>query len=112
MRFLLPISVIIFVFISCSKEPEYIEYIYEVSGTGGSYDVTLQNSDDNTSQYSNVGNGWWYKWKQTGTRWLYFSAQNNNSSGTVIVKIYKSGKVIATNTSDGGYVIATVSGNY
>jgi hypothetical protein len=112
MKFLLPISVIIFLFISCSKEPEYIEYTYEVSGTGGSYDVTLQNSDDNTSQYSNVGNGWWYKWKQTGTRWLYFSAQNNNSAGTVIVKIYKAGKVISSNTSEGGYVVATVSGNY
>jgi len=41
----------------------------------------------------------------------FLSAQNQNGSGTVNFKIIKDGTVIATNTSSGGYVIATVSGN-
>ena len=41
----------------------------------------------------------------------FLSAQNQNGSGTVNFKIIKDGTVIATNTSSGGYVIATVSDN-
>ena len=96
----------------CEKNNGPVEYRYEVSGTGGSYDVTLQNVDDNTQQYSNVGNNWYYSWTQTGTRWLYLSAQNQNSSGTVTVRILRNGVVMEENTSSGGYTIATVSGDY
>ncbi len=103
---------VVFSITSCSKELFNSEYKYEVSGTGGSYDVTLENTDNNTQQHSSVGNGWFYEWEQSGTRWLYLSAQNNNSSGSVTVKIYRKGKVVAENTSYGGYTIATVSGDY
>jgi hypothetical protein len=119
---------VLWIFISCDKAPTSKqvtwEYKYEVSGTSGNYSVTIQNTDNNTQQWSSVGNGWWYKWNQTltvdgndtplegQTRWLYLSAQNNNSSGDVTVKIYRNGKVVATNTSYGVYSIATVSGNY
>jgi hypothetical protein len=95
--------------VGCKKEASYK---YEVTGTSGSYSVTIQNSDDNTQQWSKVGNGWTYIWSQTGERWLYVSAQNNNSTGNVTVKIIKNGKVITQNTSYGGYSIATASGNY
>ena len=98
---------------SCTKyEATKSEYKYEVSGTSGSYSVTLQNVDNNTQQWSSVSNGWYYGWTQTGTRWLYLSAQNNTANGNVTVKIIKDGKVVATNTSYGAYSIATVSGNY
>lgn len=98
---------------SCTVEDTPTPYEYRVSGTSGSYSVTLQNAYDNTEQYSNVGNGWWYKWTQTGgTRWLYVSAQNNKSTGNVTVQIVRAGKVVASNTSYGGYTIATVSGRY
>jgi hypothetical protein len=98
---------------SCTVEDTPTPYEYRVSGTSGSYSVTLQNAYDNTQQYSNVGNGWWYKWTQTGgTRWLYVSAQNNKSTGNVTVQIVRAGKVVASNTSYGGYTIATVSGRY
>lgn len=93
-------------------EEDKSEYMYEVTGTSTSYSVTIQNADDNTQQWSSVSSGWWYKWEQTGERWLYVSAQNNKSSGNVTVKIYKDGKVIAQNTSYGGYTIATVSGTH
>lgn len=97
---------------SCELVETEKEYKYEVTGTGGSYSVTIQNDKDDTQQYSKVGNGWWYKWNQTGERWLYVSAQNNNSSGNVTVKIIRDGKVVKTNTSYGGYSIATASGTY
>ncbi len=104
---------IILLAVSCTPEDSPVPYEYRVSGTGGSYSVTLNNAYDNTQQWSNVGNGWWYKWTQTGgTRWLYISAQNNNASGNVTVQIVRAGKVVASNTSYGGYTIATVSGRY
>jgi hypothetical protein len=86
--------------------------------------MTIQNTSDNTQQWSSVGNGWVYSWTQkltvdgdgtpleNQTRWLYVSAQNNNSSGDVTVKIYRNNVVVATNTGYGAYTIATVSGNY
>lgn len=98
---------------SCGKyEPSNSQYKYEVTGTSGNYSVTIQNTDDNTQQWSSVSNGWYYSWTQTGTRWLYLSAQNNTANGSVTVKIYKDGQVVATNTSYGAYSIATVSGDY
>jgi hypothetical protein len=99
-------------FSSCEKSLFDSDYKYEVTGTSGNYSITIQNVDDNTQQYSNVGNGWWYSWTQSGSRWLYIAAQNNNSEGNVTVKIYRKGKVVAENTSYGGYTIATVSGDY
>lgn len=103
---------LLLVLTSCTAEEQAISYEYRVSGTSGNYSVTLQNAYDNTQQWDPVGNGWWYKWSQTGTRWLYISAQNNNSSGSVTVQIVRGGQVVASNTSYGGYTIATVSGRY
>lgn len=95
----------------CSKDGG-TEYYYEVTGSGGSFDVTIEGAPSGTAQFADVRSGWRYKWNQYGTRWLYVSAQNNNSSGDVTVKIVRRGKVKATQTSSGGYVIATVSGEY
>jgi hypothetical protein len=110
MKKLLSILTISILFFGCKKLPD--KYKYEVTGSSGDYSITIQNSDNNIQQWSNVGNGWWYTWEQTGTRFLYLSAQNNQSSGNVTVKIYKNNSVIAQNTSYGGYSIATVSGTY
>jgi len=97
---------------SCTAEEQPISYEYRVTGTSGSYSVTIENAYDNSQQWGEVGNGWWYKWTQTGTRWLYVSAQNNRSSGNVTVQIVRGGVVVASNTSYGGYTIATCSGRY
>jgi hypothetical protein len=96
----------------CTKESMQSDYKYEVSGTGGDFSITCEGAPSGTVQYSNVGSGWAYTWKQTGTRWLYMSAQNNTDSGTVTVKIIRNGKVLAQQTSSGAYVIATVDGEY
>jgi hypothetical protein len=96
----------------CTKESMQSDYKYEVSGTAGDYSITCEGAPSGTVQYSNVGSGWAYTWKQTGTRWLYMSAQNNTDSGTVTVKIIRDGQVVAQQTSSGAYVIATVDGEY
>ncbi len=96
---------------SCGKNSSD-DYKYEVTGTSGNYSVTIENTDNETQQWSSVSNGWYYTWKQNGTRWLYLSAQNNTASGNVTVTIYKNGKVLTSNTGYGGYSIATVDGDY
>ncbi len=96
----------------CSKESMQSSYKYEVSGSADDYSITCEGAPSGTVQYANVGSGWTYTWTQTGTRWLYMSAQNNTGSGTVTVKIIKDGKVLAQQTSSGAYVIATVDGTY
>ena len=97
----------------CSKDVTH-NYAYEVSGTANNYNLTIEAAPSGTAQYSNVGSGWKYTWTQVNDnpRFLYISAQNQNSSGTFTVKIIKDGSVIATKTSSGAYVIATVSGSY
>ena len=97
---------------SCQKELISDSYRYEVSGTSGSYSVTIQNCHGDTQQWDDVGNGWVYSWTQCCSDWRYVSAQNNDSYGTVTVKIIKNGNVMEKNTSYGGYTIATASGNY
>ena len=96
----------------CTKESMQSDYKYEVSGSARNFSITCEGAPSGTVQYANVGSGWAYTWKQTGTRWLYMSAQNNTSSGTVTVKIIRNGKVLAQQTSSGAYVIASVDGTY
>ena len=110
MKRILPILFLSVLLFGCKKEPVY--YSYEVTGTSGNYFVTIENASGDTEQYSEVGNGWRYTWTQTGARWLYVSAQNNLNSGTVIVKIIRDGAVVKQAVSQGGYVIATASGEF
>lgn len=115
MKRILSILIVLFslTFVSCEDSLfGYNTYRYEVTGTSGSYSVAIQNTDNNTQHYDPVGDGWWYEWEQSGTRWLYLSAQNNYDYGSVTVRITKNGRVLEENTSYGGYTIATVSGNY
>lgn len=106
MKQIILIFLIAFLF-SCKKE---VEYKYVVTGTSGDYDVTYSNSNEGTEQMSNVGSGWSYKWTSSDLdRFLYISAQNNKSSGSVTVTIYSDGTSIKTASSSGAYVIATAS---
>lgn len=109
---LIALSLLLVAITGCTKESMQSDYKYEVSGTAGDYSITCEGAPSGTVQYSNVGSGWAYTWIQTGTRWLYMSAQNNTDSGTVTVKIIRDGQVVAQQTSSGAYVIATVDGEY
>jgi len=84
---------------------------YEISGTASSVNVTLNNSTGGTEQYSTVLLPKKYSYTTFSDSFLYISAQNNGSSGSVTVKIFLYGKLFKTSTSSGAYVIATASGS-
>ncbi len=94
---------------------------YVVSGTARSVDLTIENSSGGVSQYSNKSLPWEYVFSVKSSKYnspfLYVSAQNNNSSGSVTVKIYikksieENYALFKTSTSKGSYVISTVYGS-
>jgi len=94
---------------SCSIAPTVV--LYKVSGTALTVDVTYENSSGGTSQVSGVSLPWQYQFSVTGSAYhfLYVSAQNSGSSGSVTSEIYVDGKVDKSSTSSGAYVIATSS---
>lgn len=105
-----------FFLISCSDvlNPEETKYSvkYAVTGTAKKVSITIENENGGTSQFSDVSVPWSYTFpvkKKPGT-FVYVSAQNEGSSGSVTVKIYRDGKVFKSSTSSGAYVIATASG--
>ena len=82
---------------------------YKISGTATSVDVTLSNSSGGTEQYSDVYLPKNYSYSYFSDNFLYISAQNNGSSGTVDVKCYYKGVLKNSAHSEGAYVIATAS---
>ena len=91
-------------------EPLAWDVEYRVSGSGGSFDVTISNEDDGTSQFDNVSSGWKHSFSTTDSdHFLYVSAQNQNSTGSVTAKIYVDGREKKKSTSNGAYVIASCS---
>jgi hypothetical protein len=83
---------------------------YEVTGSASSVDVTYENEDGGTSQQSGVSVPWSYSFTGHNGDFVYISAQNNGSSGSVTVTIYKNDSVFKTSTSSGAYVIADAYG--
>jgi len=124
------ISAIIILITGCDlyDEEDYPEwngnrYIkYEVTGSAVTVDITIENEDEGTSQFSDVSVPWTYifpekKYVDEGDYiFVYVSAQNQGETGTVTASIYykkkKSGdyKQFKSSTSSGAYVIATASG--
>jgi hypothetical protein len=92
---------------------------YVVTGTAPTVNLTIENSSGGTSQYSSKTLPWEYEFSGSvsnyGYDFLYVSAQNNSSSGSVTAQIYvkKSNEndysLWKTSTSNGSYVIATAS---
>jgi len=91
--------------------PDTYEYKveYKISGTATSVSVTLSNPTGGTEQYSDVILPKVYSYKYFSDNFLYISAQNNGSSGTVNVKCYYKGVLKDSAHSEGAYVIATAS---
>ncbi|MDP6433770.1 MAG: MmpS family transport accessory protein [Candidatus Scalindua sp.] len=95
-------------FFSCDLFEWDVEY--SVTGSGGSFDVTISNKDDGTSQFDNVSSGWTYSFSTDDeNHFLYVSAQNQSSSGSVTTKIFVDGDKKKSSTSNGAYVIASCS---
>lgn len=99
---------------------------YKVEGTTNMASITYSNSQGDTSQQSDIDVPIRRKdtstWSQSdggyGIRlngmesgdFLYISAQNSKDSGSITCIIEVDGIVVKTNTSRGGYTIATCSG--
>jgi uncharacterized lipoprotein YehR (DUF1307 family) len=66
-------------------------YKYEVTGTATRVSITYSNSDGGTAQLSNTEVPWTYEFSKDNTYSFFacLSAQNNNNTGSVTVKIYK-----------------------
>jgi hypothetical protein len=92
--------------------------VYKVGGTATQADITYEGPNGDTAQQSNVdvpltrvsdgGEGMILKNMRSGD-FLYISAQNQNDSGTITCSIEIDGRVVETNTSYGGFTIATCS---
>lgn len=82
---------------------------YIIWGTAPSVSITLSNSTGGTEQYSNVILPKAYNYNTFNSNFLYISAQNNGSSGTVNVECYYKGDLKDSAHSEGAYVIATAS---
>ena len=87
------------------------EGTYSISGTAATVDITLNNATGGTEQYSDVSLPWEKHYDDFTDWFLYISAQNQGSSGTVTVKVYHNGNLVDSATSSGAYVIATASGD-
>lgn len=92
--------------------------VYQADGAGTSAgNYTLQSEDGGTRQgeaalplKNQAGDvGLTFTGFKSGD-FVYLSVQNANGSGSVTCRIMVDGVVIADNTSDGGYVIATCKG--
>jgi len=82
---------------------------YKIWGSATSVFITLSNSTVGTEQYSDVILPKVYSYSYFSDNFLYISAQNNGSSGTVNVECYYEGVLKDSAHSEGAYVIATAS---
>jgi len=90
-------------------EPSKYKVEYKIWGTATSVSITLSNSTGGTEQYSDVILPKVYNYSNFSDNFLYISAQNNGSSGTVNVECYYEGVLKDSAHSEGAYVIATAS---
>ncbi len=95
------------------KQPIPVEY--KVTCTTGLVDLTISNEDEGTSQFDDMATPWSYSFEvnnpEYGYFFVYVSAQNQQSSGTVTAQIYVNNSLYKTSTSTGAYVIASASGS-
>ncbi len=86
---------------------------YQVVGTTSRINViTYANSNEGTSQVTNVTPPWAYSFSASSGQFLYVSAQNGLASGCIETRIYKRGDLYKNSVSCGAYVIATSSGTF
>lgn len=94
-----------------SSGPSLPSVTYNVSGSAREVAVTYANASEGTSQ-ATVSVPWSHSFTCTKSgQFLYISAQNQGQTGTVTVRITKSGTTYKESTSSGAFVIATASGD-
>ena len=119
-KFILSILVII-TFQSCDlffSQTEEWDIRWIVEGTASSVNVTI-GVGDTTQQYASQSVPFEADSEAWGRRWFYYlSAQNNQSAGSVTVRLEYRAKgdsswiAYEEATSTGGFTIATISGSF
>lgn len=107
------LGLLLFLLFSCDKNPlgpKSYSVKYEVAGSASRVDITYENADGGTSQIGNAHVPWSMTFSRKEGSFVYISAQNQGSSGSITVTIYRNGSRFKTSTSSGAYVIATASG--
>lgn len=91
---------------------------YKVDGTAVSVNLTMQLNGQTNQQngaalplMNNTGTAGITQENLRSGSFVYVSAQNNANTGTVTCHILVNGVEVVTNTSSGGYAIATCSGH-
>ena len=112
-KYLFIICLFLNVFFSgCDLLDGKIDVEYKVTGSASSVDVTYTNKDGGTSQESNVSVPWTKSFSINCEEFLYISAQNQGSSGSVTTRINVDGEKFKQSSSNGAYVISSSSGQY
>jgi hypothetical protein len=121
MKWILPLSAMFTLLAGegCQKPPQDPTSVshsgeYDVAGTGGCThaDITYTPANGGTQQLSNQLLPWSYTFSANGGTFVYVSAQNDQSSGTVTTTIKEDNSTLFTNSSSGAYVIATSDGSF
>ena len=89
-----------------------IDVEYKVTGSASLVDVTYTNKNGGTSQESNVSVPWTKSFSINCEEFLYISAQNQGSFGSVTTRINVDGEKFKQGSSSGAYVISSSSGQY
>lgn len=97
----------------CHDQTSYLDYNvkYQVTGTAQTVNVTIVNTDVDKSQFKGIPTPWTYTFSSSYDTWVYCSAQNLGTSGSVTVTIYVDDVQFEQSTRTGAYGSATASGS-
>lgn len=90
---------VVFLLLLCSKS-ERLTYKYEVYGTFKTCRVEFMDNRGKLTKQGTVRPGWEYRWKDRPTRLLAISAQNNDDTGTIILRIVRDGATMIEGRDD------------
>ncbi len=105
------IAIPLLLLLACSNPfDSSIDVRYEVTGSAKTVNITYENDSGGISQVTNVPLPWSISFSGDLEDYVYLSAQNQEETGSVTVTIFKNGDVFKRATSEGSFVIASVSG--
>jgi hypothetical protein len=89
-------------------------YKYEVVGTAATVNITIRDANGDYIQFNRAKLPWSFVFTKDNSYsyYAFISAQSNNESGTITVKIYRNEKEEKSATSTGAYCIASVFYKY
>lgn len=100
------------IFVGCSNPFDTsIEVRYEVVGSAELVNITFENGSGGISQVANTALPWSHTFSADANEYVYLYAQNMGETGSITVTIYNDGDVFKRATSEGAFVIVSVSGN-